>query len=150
ELLLPRAVGREGIARDGLALGVQLQEAVGDLLDVLFDPLFDPRPLRAAQTVQARRRVLAADILLQQIDLVGGYVQLVVARVLHDEVVFVHPADVQSLDTFVKTDAVVDVDYVVAGLQVGEGIELRRAALIDTGPAGRAPAWAAAENLGVG
>ncbi len=96
------------------------QQALGHLLDRLLDPLLDPGPLAAPQLVQAGRLPLHADVPLQQVHLVGGHVQLVVARVLHHQVVLVHAADLQRLDAQVAADAVVDVDHVVAGLEVGK------------------------------
>ena len=70
-----------------------------------------------------QRRRLAADVLAQHVDLVGGHVQPVVALVRDEEVVALDAAD-RALDhALVAADAVLDVDDVHAGLEVLEDAE---------------------------
>ena len=72
----------------------------------------------AAEAVQRRR--LAADVLAQHVDLVRRHVQLVVALVGDEQVVALDAAD-RALDhALVAADAVLDVDDVVARLEVLE------------------------------
>ena len=70
-----------------------------------------------------QRRRLAADVLAQDVDLVGRHVQPVVALVGHEEVVPLDAADRPLDHALVPADAVLDVDDVHAGLEVLEDAE---------------------------
>ena len=76
-LVLPRRVGREGVARRGQPLPVEHDQLLGDLAHRAAHP----RPLLlevgAAHAVERRR--LAAGVLAHEPDLVGGHVDLAVA-----------------------------------------------------------------------
>ena len=79
ELLLPVRVGRERVARDGLARGVELQQLLGHVAHGLLDARLRALPRRAAEAIE--RRAAGAGVLLQQVEPLDRDVQLVVARV---------------------------------------------------------------------
>ena len=120
-LALPRRVlaEREPLGVDPLL--VEDDELLRDLTHGRADPALGLGEVAAAEAVQRRR--LAADVLAQHVDLVGGDVQPVVALVGDEEVVALDAAH-RALDhALVAADAVLDVDDVHAGLEVLEDAE---------------------------
>ena len=115
---LPRRVLAEGVALGVDPLLVQHDELLGDLPHGRADPALGLGEVAAAEAVQ--RRGLAADVLAQHVDLVGRDVQLVVALVGDEQVVALDAADRPLDHALVAADAVLDVDDVVAGLEVLE------------------------------
>ena len=113
ELALAHIVRREGMAFGLLALRVDLDELLRDVLDRLLGARLGLDPLRAAHAVQARHIALRADILLQEADLVRRHEELVVARVLDVQVVLVDAADIERLDAEVLADTVALVHDIV-------------------------------------
>ena len=132
ELLLPVRVGRERVTLDGLARGVELEQLVGHVAHGLLDARLGLLPRRAAEAVE--RRVPAARELLHEVEPVDRDEQLVVAGVaqLHELARLV--PDVDLLEPDEHADAVVDVDDVIADLEIAEvreeGLRGRRAALV--------------------
>ncbi len=97
---------------------VQHDELLGDLADGGADAALGLGEVAAAEAVQGGR--LPADVLAQHVDLVGRDVQLVVALVGDEEVVALDAADGPLDHPFVAADAVLDVDDVVARLEILE------------------------------
>ena len=126
ELPLPGGVRGEGEARPLLPLGVQGDEALGQILCGLFGPGLLPGPVRAPQLVEpgVLGVLAAADVLAHQIQLGDGDVQAVAAGVVDLDVVLLHPVHRHPLDAGEAAHAVVLVDHQVAGGQVRVGLEL--------------------------
>jgi hypothetical protein len=126
ELALPGGVGAEGVSGRGLPRGVQAHQLVGDLADRLAGLGLGLRPVGAAHAVDAG--LLAADVLRDLVELVGGDVEpvpglaLLRGRVLDDEVLaggaLRAGADGAAGHLHEAADAVVGVDDVVAGAQL--------------------------------
>ena len=117
-LVLPRRVLAERVALGVDPLLVQHDQLLGDLADGRADPVLGLGEVAAPEAVQRRR--LAADVLAQHVDLVGRDVQPVVALVGDEEVVTLDAADAPLDHALVATDAVLDVDDVVARFEVLE------------------------------
>ena len=118
ELALPRRVGRERVARRVQPLLVQHDELLRDLRDLGAHTRLRLRPLAAVEPAQ--RRLVAAGVVPDRVDLVGRDVELVVAAVLEQEVVALDARD-GALDHAPEPgDAVLVVHDEVAGLEVVE------------------------------
>ena len=124
ELPLPGGVLIEGVARHGLALGVELEQVARDVLDGLAHLALLPLPLAAGQAVQLRRFALGADVLLHTIQLIRGHVQLVGALIADVQKVPIGALAGQAHHAHELAHAVVLVHHVVAHLQIGEGGDL--------------------------
>ena len=123
---LPGGVRREGEARPLLPLGIQGDEALGQVLGGLFGAGFLAGPLGAPQLVElGALGVLApADILAHQIQLGDGNVQTVPAGVVDLDVVLLHAVHRHPLDPDEPAHAVVLVDHQIPRRQVCVGLEL--------------------------
>ena len=119
------AVRREGVARDRLAGGVELQQLAGHLDDGLAGARLDRLPVRAAELVERRGRAAGADVAADLADLVVRHEHAVLAAELQHQVVTGDAAHGARLDAGEACDAVVLVDDVVSGSHVEERGELR-------------------------
>ena len=129
-LPLPRAIRGEGVARRGLALGVELHELPGDFPDGLAGLALGVLPIRTTHLGQGR--LLPADVAGQQVELVHGDVELVarsspLAGCVFEDEVFAAGcvrtlADGALGHLHKLADAVRIVDHQVAGFQ-GQGID---------------------------
>ena len=115
-LVLPRRVGGERVARGREAAPVQHDELLRDLARGRAHPGLRLLEVGAAHAVQRRR--VAAGVLAHRADLVGGYVELVVALVLEQQVVALGAADGARDHAVVARDPVGLVHDVVALGQV--------------------------------
>ena len=88
ELGLPVGVGRERVAGDGLADGLELDHLGGHVADRLGDLLLLATPTRAAELRQLRLRLAPADVLLHQVDPRRRDVQEHAVAELEDQVLF--------------------------------------------------------------
>ena len=125
-----------------LALGVEAQELVGHLADLLLHARLRLRERRAAEAVELRLRVLAARVLLDLVQAIDGEVELVAAGVLDGEEVDRQPADVLVHEPLVPADAVLDVDDEVPDGERAQVLEERardvlRLSLLAAGARGR-------------
>ena len=122
---LPGRVRGEGIACQPLALGVELDEALGHVLGGLFGLGLGTLPLAAPQPGQAAavRVVPAADVFAHQVQLKGGDVEHVCPGKLELNIVPVGPVHRHLHHAHEPADAVVLVDHQVPGGQVGEGLQ---------------------------
>ena len=82
--------------------------------------------------------LLAADILLHLVDLFHRDVQLVVAGVLDQQIIFVTAVHLQRLDASIPADAVIDVHHIIARFQILIILDLLR--IIHLGRAAGPPA----------
>ena len=118
ELDLPGGVGREGVAGLAEAALVEHDELLGDLAHGAAHPRLGALPVAAAEP--AERRLLAAGVGRDRVDLVGGDVEAVVAAVLEQQVVALGAADRARHHPAVAGDAVDVVHDVVARGEVVE------------------------------
>ena len=125
KLDLPGGVGGEGVPREALALGVELNQSGSQVLDRLFGAGLGLFPLLASQLVEPDRRVLAAaDILADLVELGDRNIEYVGALIVDFDIVLDYAVRLDGFDASVASDAVVGVDHQVARIQVGEGVEL--------------------------
>ena len=117
ELDLPGCVGFDCDAGLGLAGGMEFQQFVGDFGDGTAHSRLGSLPLAAAESRQRRRRVGRADVGLDAIELVGGDEQAVAFGEADVEVLALAAADLLSDDALEPSDAAVDMDDEVTGLQ---------------------------------
>ena len=160
QLLLPRGVGAEREAGGALAGRIQLDQVLGDLVDVLAGLRLGSRPVGAAELVELRG--LRADVLADLVELVGRDEQLVgrcaafARRVFDDQVFARRPvgagADGALAHADEPADAVLLVHHVVAGLQLhqvdGLAAALRRFRLAGGGGAAGQVAFGEQRDLG--
>ena len=122
ELALPRRVRAEGVARRGLPGRVEPDQLAGDLAHRPAGPALRLLPVRAAEPVQRGR--LAADVLGDLVELVGGHVEPVAGlaalagRVLDHQVLAGGAGDGALHHLDVPADAVLLVHDEVAGPQL--------------------------------
>ena len=116
--MLPRRVHREGVAGRVDPGLVQDDQLLGDLLDGGPNPGLGPLPVRAVEPAQGGR--LSPGVGAQQVDLIGGHVQLVAALVFEQQVIALHPADGAAHHAPEATDAVLVVDHEATDGQVIE------------------------------
>ena len=124
EFALPRRVGREGEALRVVPLGIELHQILGDLVDVRLDARLLLLPFAAGEPVELGRRVLRADVLLHAVELIGGHIQPVAALIADEQIVVVNAVGLYTLCAHVLADAVVFVNDEIAGLEVGERLQL--------------------------
>ena len=125
KLPLPRGVRRKGKAGLPLALGVQLDQFLGQILCRRLGPAGGLGPLVAGQLVQLRlfrRLVAAADVFAHQIQRCGRYIQAVAAGVVDLDIVLLHAVHRQTQHPGEPPDAVVDVYHQIAHRQIGVGL----------------------------
>jgi len=170
ELALPGNVAREGVAGQGLAGGLDGEQVAGDIPHSLFGPGLGVGPARAAQRVERRARFARADVFADQVrfgdrhEQPGRLLAGLVRRIFKNQAFRAgargHAGAVdrpgagarrRNLQTEVAANAVLDVNHVVALLQLGEINVQRRPGRLGVGrlePA-RPLHLVAAENLGV-
>ena len=120
ELAHPFVVGREGMALGGLALGVELEQFVGHVLHGLAHARFGLGPGRRAQMVQYRLGPFRRTVLLHQVETRQRDIKTRAFGIFQQHEFRVAVALVDFLQPLVLPDAVLDVDHVVANLQVAE------------------------------
>ena len=138
---LAREVVRDALAR--LALRVELDQVAGELADRLARTRLERLPGLAAELRERRRRGVGADVARDLPELLVRDVEPILPAEREQEVVARDAGDGLRLEPEQSADAVILVHDVVAGAEVGEGLQ-RPAA--ETALARRA----AAEDLVVG
>ena len=119
ELPHPLGVGREGVAAGPLARGIELEELLRHVAHGAPDALLDARPARAPELVEPGSGALRARVLLEEVELVDGDVELVAAVVLeHDELGGV--SRLELLEPGEDADAVLGVNHEVADGEITE------------------------------
>src|SRR5512143_3431436 len=88
-----------------LAQAVEPQQVASDLASALFRALLGPRPLRAAQPAEHRRRVTHADVAGDTVELVGGDVEFVGSSVGDQQVLALYAIALQLDEAIEATDA---------------------------------------------
>ena len=116
-------VGRKGVPLSELALRVELDQFLRDVLDVLLDPALRVPPVAGAELVYLGFRLLSTDILLDKLQRIDRHVKPVFILILDEKEVLFAPVDLQFLNAFVYADAVFQVNYIIAYREVPEGAE---------------------------
>ena len=111
---------RERVAAAALALGVEVEQLAGQLLGGAAGARLDLVPARAAELGERRRAAVGAEVAADLRQLVDRHEDLVVALELEVQVVAGDAGDGLGVEPGEASDAVVLVDDVVAGAQVGE------------------------------
>ena len=120
ELELPRRVLRERVPLHHLPRGVELEQLVRHVAHRLLDRGLRARPGRAAELVELRLRVRAAGVLLDEIEVLHRHQQLAAAGVLDLHHFALGRPERNALQPVKAPDAVIDVDDVVAHLQIAQ------------------------------
>ena len=121
---LPGRIGREGEALRIVPLGIELHQILGDFVDVRLDARLLLLPFAAGKLVELGRRVLGADILLHAVELIGGHIQPVAALIADEQIIVVNAVGLYALGAHVLADAVVFMHHEIAGLEIGERLQL--------------------------
>ena len=120
EGLAPVAVDVIGEARDGLAFCLRLQKCRGEIGDRLLRVLLVLLPPLAVQPVQAHGLALHADVAREEMRVRSRDVQLAAVRILDREDLAATAVHQDLRRANVASDTVVDMDDVLARLQVVE------------------------------
>jgi hypothetical protein len=123
ELLDELVVGGEGHAFGALPLRVESDQLAGELVRPGAGTALDGVPRLAAELGQRRRVPVGADVSGHLPDLLVRDVEAVVALEAEEEVVARDPGDGLRLEAKELPDAVILVDDIVAGAQVGEALQ---------------------------
>ena len=123
ELVLEVGVGAEGEADGGFALGVELDEVAGDVLDLLFGFLLEELPGVAAEAVESGLAAFLADVAADFVESVDGDVEGVAAFVDEPDDLLLVSVVVDFFESGEASNAVVDMGDVVAGLEFEELLE---------------------------
>ena len=118
ELALPRRVLGEREPCRQLALRLDLQELLGQVLEGTLDPGLGTRPGAPAQAVEAGRGALGGCVLLQHVSALERYQQLPAAGVLELHALVLLAVESERAKAGKAADAVVRVHDEVAGLKV--------------------------------
>ena len=123
ELLQVLVLEVVGDARRLLPLGIEPDELAGELADALARPALEQLPRLAAELRERRRAAVRADVARDLPELLVRDVEPVVPAEGEQEVVARDAGDLLRLEAEQLPDAVVLVDDVVAGAEVGERLE---------------------------
>ena len=103
-----------------LSGGVELQQVPGQLPGGSLDPFLNPGPLGGAQAGQGGGLVMSPHVGRHPVQVVRGHVEPIVVGVLQHQVLFLLPRFAHPGGPGEAGHAVVHVDDVVAGDQLGE------------------------------
>ncbi len=120
EFTLPGAIGSEGEALGGFALGVKSQQLVGHIFQRFPNAGFSRCPGRAAQPVECGFGAFHDAIALHQVHAFERNVEARVVRVTQQHELAAAAFGFDQSQTFELPDAVIHVNDVIAGLQLGE------------------------------
>ena len=109
-----------------LSLGIELDEALRQILGGCLGPVGGLAPLRAAQLIEPGVLGIlpGPDILAHQIQRRGRHIQAVAAGIGDLDVVLLHPVGGHPDHPHEAADAMVLMHHQIAGGQVGVGLEL--------------------------
>ena len=132
KLPLPRVVRREGVALDLGALGVQLDETLGQLLCSRFGACFRLAPVRAAELVQPHALVVAAaDVFGDKIERSRRNIQKIRTRKRNFDEIALGTVHRHALHADKPTDTVVLMHDQITRCQVGVRLHLITVGLLD-------------------
>ena len=106
------------LATDDFPVGIQLDEFVGHVLNGFLDARLGLGPRGASQFVEGRSHVLAAPKFLDLVQPVQRHIERVPSCKFQDEIVAFKTLHGESPKPLVPADAMLDVDHVVAGVQI--------------------------------
>ena len=119
KLRLPRRIRQKRKSRGDAAPGIEFQQFPGQIGNRRLGFSLGSGPICAPQLGQLRRIPFGADILLQQLDLIGRHIQFIIRRITDMEIVPMHPVQFNSFDADILADAMRDMHDIVADLQFG-------------------------------
>ena len=149
-LFLPWTIRAEGIARDDLSLGVQLEKILGNVFNSLLGAGLYRLPVASPQAGHGRRNagVSRPYVAAEPVGLVNRHVEFVSPGIVHLQVFPFNASQLESDQTFVDAYAVLHVDDIVIGVDIGKK-QLRRYLRLGTAlPLARLPG--PTEQLGIG
>ena len=124
KLPLPLAVRGKGVARQALALGVELDEALGHVLGRGLGAAAGLGPLGPSHLAQAHGFFLTrAGILGYHVKLCSGDIEGVAPRIVELDVILVEAVHLHAHDAREFADAVVFVHHEIARREVGIGFD---------------------------
>ena len=132
KLTLPRVIRREGVALDLGALGIQLDETLGQLLCSRFSACFRLAPVRAAELVQPHALVVAAaDVFGDEVERRRGNIQKIRTRKRDFDEIALGTVHRHALHADKPTDTVVLMHDKITRCQVGVRLHLITVGLLD-------------------
>ena len=111
------------LALNEFAIGIQFHQLVGHLFNAFFNFRGRPSPTAPAQLIHLRRVAFRALVTLDLIEAIERHIQCVASGKLENEIVTLKVLHRQAAKPFVARDAVLNVDDVIADLQVVQGRE---------------------------
>src|SRR5215213_933003 len=111
---------------DQLSVGIEVDQLLGHLFDILLDPGGGPGPARAAEAIQPWDVAFRAAIALDLVQPIEWHIQGVAARELEDEKIAFEILHRETLEPPILGNAVLDVHDIVADAQVFERREKGR------------------------
>jgi hypothetical protein len=118
ELVVHRAVESIGMACHKLAVGIEVNQLVGHLLDVFLHARGRFGPTGAAQTFKARRMALRSAIPLHMVEPLQRDVQRVAAGEFQDQIIAVEVLHREAFEALIFGDAMLDMDDIVAHVEI--------------------------------
>ncbi len=116
--MVERAARAIGVPLHQLAIGVELDQLLSHLLDVLFDPRRRLGPGGAAKAVEPRDVTVGSAVPLDLVQAVERNIERVSAGEFQDHIIALEVLHGQALESPVLGDAMLDVDHVVAHTEV--------------------------------
>ena len=100
------------------AVGIQIDQLVGHLLDVLLHTCRGLGPIGAAQPFQARCMAVRPAVPLHLVEPFKRNVQCVAAGELQDQIVAVEALHRKTFEASIFGDAMLDMDDIVAHIEI--------------------------------
>ena len=117
---LPVAVGRVGEAADGLALGVKLEKLIGHVGHRAADFFLARHPRSAAESVQRGSGATEGAVFLHQVHARQRNVEARFLRIGQEHELAGRTVGIHLAEAFEAANPVIDMDHVIAGLEVAE------------------------------
>ena len=118
ELVVHRAVESIGVACHEFTVGIEVDQLVGHLLDVLLHARGRFGPTGAAQTFKARRMAVRSAIPLHMVEPLQRDVQRVAAGEFQDQIIAVELLHREAFEALIFCDAMLDMDDIVAHVEI--------------------------------
>src|SRR5579885_85081 len=115
-------IGWESVAGSCLPGAIELEQVASDLLDALFRTRLGARPLGGAELAQSRDRVAHPDEARHTVELVGWNIEFIGSGGANQQVLALHAGRIELDQSLEASDAVLLVDDVIAGIDLGEEV----------------------------
>ena len=117
QFALPLVIGGEGVAALGLALGVEGQQILGEILDGGAGLALGALPVLGTQAGEGRRTIARTDIAGHPVDLIDRHIDLIAGGVAQYQILALDLADSTTDHALVDGDAMFNMDNVIPNLE---------------------------------